>query len=81
MPLHSYPFTPLFYSLLKLYHLFPIHAPITLILMDAPWGRFAYSEVKGKEYKKSIWDLDGNWAWCFMEIWSVSFRSLGAVLW
>lgn len=73
MAISPFPYTPLYYSLLKLYHLFPLHAPITLMLMDAPWGRFAYSEQnKGKKgYEKSIWDLDGNIAWACMEIVSV----------
>lgn len=65
-------FTPLFHSLLKFYHLFPLHSPVTLLYMDAPWGRFAYNEQRGREGQKAWGDLDGNLAWAFMEIVSVS---------
>ncbi|KAI5452608.1 hypothetical protein NCC49_000768 [Naganishia albida] len=61
-------FTPLFHSLLKFYHLFPLHSPITLLYMDAPWGKFAYNEQRGREGLKAWGDLDGNLAWAFMEI-------------
>lgn len=65
-------FTPLFHSLLKFYHLFPLHSPVTLLYMDAPWGKFAYNEQRGREGQKAWGDLDGNLAWAFMEIVSVS---------
>lgn len=65
-------FTPLFHSLLKFYHLFPLHSPVTLLYMDAPWGKFAYNEQRGREGRKAWGDLDGNLAWAFMEIVSVS---------
>lgn len=69
-------FTPLFHSLLKFYHLFPLHSPITLLYMDAPWGKFAYNEQRGREGLKAWGDLDGNLAWAFMEIVSVSLSAL-----
>jgi hypothetical protein len=65
-------FTPLFHSLLKFYHLFPLHSPVTLLYMDAPWGKFAYNEQRGREGQTAWGDLDGNLAWAFMEIVSVS---------
>lgn len=68
-------FTPLFYALLKLYHTFPLHSPVTLLYMDAPWGRFAYNQQRGREGRRAWGDLDGNLAWAFMEIVSVSRRS------
>ncbi|GHJ89849.1 hypothetical protein NliqN6_6251 [Naganishia liquefaciens] len=61
-------FTSLFYSLLKLYHTFPLHSPVTLLYMDAPWGRFAYNQQRGREGRRAWGDLDGNLAWAFMEI-------------
>lgn len=68
-------FTPLFYALLKLYHTFPLHSPVTLLYMDAPWGRFAYNQQRGREGRRAWGDLDGNLAWAFMEIVSVSHQS------
>jgi hypothetical protein len=42
--------------------------------MDAPWGRFAYNQQRGREGKRAWGDLDGNLAWAFMEIVSVSIQ-------
>lgn len=61
-----YPATPpprTFYPLLLLFHLFPLHAPVTLWILDAPFGRFAIP---------SRLNLDGNWAWAGMELVAVS---------
>ncbi len=68
----STPYTPLFYTVLKFYHLFPLHSPATLFLLDAPWGRFAYPEQRNREGEGAVADLDGNWAWAAMEVVSVS---------
>ncbi|GMK53907.1 hypothetical protein CspeluHIS016_0104930 [Cutaneotrichosporon spelunceum] len=48
-----------FYALLLAFHIFPIHAPITLWLLDAPFGKFAI---------RSILNLPGNAAWAVMEL-------------
>ncbi|BEI91876.1 uncharacterized protein CcaverHIS019_0406960 [Cutaneotrichosporon cavernicola] len=48
-----------FYPLLLAFHIFPIHAPITLWLLDAPFGKFAIP---------SILNLPGNAAWAAMEL-------------
>jgi hypothetical protein len=73
-------FTPLFYALLKVYHTFPLHSPVTLLYMDAPWGRFAYNQQRGREGQRAWGDLDGNLAWAFMEIVSVSTRGPAKVM-
>lgn len=41
----------LFYLTLAVFHLFPLHSPITLWGLDAPFGRFAS--------KSSRWNLNG----------------------
>jgi hypothetical protein len=33
--------SPRFYTLLAVYHLFPLHMPLTTYLLDAPFGRFS----------------------------------------
>jgi hypothetical protein len=38
---------------MSIYHLLPFHAPITLFLTDAPFGRFASDS-------KSRWQVDGT---------------------
>ncbi|CAK9781213.1 hypothetical protein CC85DRAFT_289447 [Cutaneotrichosporon oleaginosum] len=48
-----------FYSLLLAYHVFPLHAPITLWLLDAPFGRFSIP---------SVLNLPGNISWAAMEL-------------
>ena len=63
-------FTPLFHSLLKLYHYFPLHSPATLFVVNGSWGRFASQGGKRRLY------LDGNRAWAAMEIVSVSKRQV-----
>ncbi|RXK37073.1 hypothetical protein M231_05661 [Tremella mesenterica] len=50
----------LFYTLLGIYHLLPLHAPLTLFVLDAPFGRFAS--------KTSRLNVNGNIAWFSMEI-------------
>lgn len=40
-----------FYSVLLAFHAFPLHSPLTLFGIDAPWGRFAP--------KSSILNLNG----------------------
>jgi hypothetical protein len=42
----------LFYPSLVIYHLFPLHAPLTLWFLDAPFGRFAK--------KTSSWNVNGE---------------------
>jgi hypothetical protein len=44
----------LFYPSLVIYHLFPLHAPLTLWFLDAPFGRFAK--------KTSSWNVNGEGA-------------------
>lgn len=41
-----------FYSVLLAFHAFPLHSPLTLFGIDAPWGRFAP--------KSSILNLNGT---------------------
>lgn len=53
----------LFYPLLWVFHLFPLHAPITMWLLDAPFGRFSVA---------SAFNLPGNVAWAAMELVAVS---------
>ncbi|ORX35811.1 hypothetical protein BD324DRAFT_631804 [Kockovaella imperatae] len=53
-----------FFSLLGLYHLLPIHFPLTLWGIDAPFGRFARQDGQGS---KLLW-MNGNIAWAAMEI-------------
>jgi 3-oxo-5-alpha-steroid 4-dehydrogenase 1 len=48
-----------FYPLLLAFHIFPLHAPITLWLLDAPFGKFAIP---------SALNLPGNLAWAAMEL-------------
>ncbi|KAL7421628.1 hypothetical protein Q5752_003397 [Cryptotrichosporon argae] len=50
---------PRFYAALGLYHLFPLHAPLTLWVVDAPFGRFSQG---------GRWHVDGNLAWAAMEL-------------
>ena len=42
---------PLFIPLILLYHLLPFHAPLTLWVLDAPFGRFNEG--------LSMWDVNG----------------------
>ncbi|WVF71272.1 hypothetical protein IAT40_006075 [Kwoniella sp. CBS 6097] len=49
-----------FFPSLLIFHLFPLHAPLTLYILDAPFGRFAN--------KTSGWNVNGNIAWAAMEI-------------
>jgi hypothetical protein len=58
-------FSPLFHSLLKLYHYFPLHSPATLFIVNGSWGRFSSQGGKGRFYS------DGNSAWAIMEMISV----------
>ncbi|WVQ80793.1 hypothetical protein IAT38_002898 [Cryptococcus sp. DSM 104549] len=51
---------PAFFPALIGFHLFPLHAPITLLALDAPFGKF--SSVASK------WNVPGNLAWCLMEL-------------
>lgn len=51
------------YPLLVIFHLFPVHAPITLWLMDAPFGKFSWD---------SVLNLPAGMAWAVMECVSVS---------
>lgn len=51
------------YPLLVIFHLFPLHAPITLWLMDAPFGKFSWD---------SVLNLPAGIAWAVMECVSVS---------
>lgn len=89
--------TPGFQTTLFSYHLFPLHMPITLFLMDAPFGRFNSasstqsesssdnksksenkSRNKSRNKSKSIWQLNGNFAWFIMELVSpLTFLSTG----
>ncbi|EJT50041.1 3-oxo-5-alpha-steroid 4-dehydrogenase [Trichosporon asahii var. asahii CBS 2479] len=46
------------YPLLVIFHLFPLHAPITLWLMDAPFGKFSWD---------SVLNLPAGIAWAVME--------------
>lgn len=48
-----------FWPLLALYHLLPLHFPITTWGYDVPWGRFS---------APSKFNLNGNIAWFVMEI-------------
>lgn len=60
----------LYYALLAAFHIFPIHAPLTLWVFDAPFGKFA----------KNVWgNVDGNKAWVVMEAVAVSPRELVSV--
>ncbi|KAK1924319.1 hypothetical protein DB88DRAFT_278549 [Papiliotrema laurentii] len=63
----------LFTPALELYHLLPLHMPLTLFLLDAPFGRFA---PKGKK-----WVVNGNISWFCMEIVapSVLLWTLGSI--
>lgn len=58
--------SPLYLALLRVYHYFPLHSPVTLWLVNGAWGRFS---AKGG---KAGWYLDGNKAWAAMEVVSVS---------
>ncbi|WWD17186.1 hypothetical protein CI109_101624 [Kwoniella shandongensis] len=49
-----------FFPTLITFHLFPLHAPFTLYLVDAPFGRFSINSSK--------WNLPGNIAWAGMEL-------------
>ncbi|KAK8864507.1 hypothetical protein IAR55_001757 [Kwoniella newhampshirensis] len=49
-----------FFPSLITYHLFPLHAPLTLYVVDAPFGRFSRLTSK--------WNLPGNAAWAGMEL-------------
>ncbi|WRT66487.1 uncharacterized protein IL334_003446 [Kwoniella shivajii] len=51
---------PTFFSTLITFHLFPLHAPITLYGLNAPFGRFAS--------KTSRFNLNGNIAWAAAEL-------------
>jgi 3-oxo-5-alpha-steroid 4-dehydrogenase 1 len=53
---------PAFYALLAIWLLFPLHAPLTLWVLDAPFGKFAW---KGGVKRLN---LPGNLAWVLMEI-------------
>ena len=48
-----------FWPLLALYHLLPLHFPITTWGYDVPWGRFS---------APSKLNVNGNVAWFVMEI-------------
>lgn len=60
---------PPFFPLLAVWLLFPLHAPLTLLVLDAPFGRFAW---------KSRLNLPGNLAWAVMEIVAVSDTCIAA---
>ncbi|TXT07181.1 hypothetical protein VHUM_03351 [Vanrija humicola] len=48
----------LYHGLLAAFHVFPVHAPLTLWVFDAPFGKFA----------RNVWgNVDGNKAWVVME--------------
>ncbi|OCF38388.1 3-oxo-5-alpha-steroid 4-dehydrogenase 1 [Kwoniella heveanensis CBS 569] len=49
-----------FFPSLFIFHIFPLHAPLTLYILDAPFGRFAD--------KTSGWNVNGNFAWAAMEL-------------
>lgn len=55
------------YPLLVIFHLFPLHAPITLWFMDAPFGKFSWN---------SVLNLPAGIAWAVMECVSVGLLSL-----
>lgn len=52
------------YPFLAVFHLFPLHMPITLLWMDAPFGRFSWD---------SVLNFSGNVAWSIMELVSVRY--------
>ncbi|WVQ99596.1 hypothetical protein IAU59_006732 [Kwoniella sp. CBS 9459] len=57
-----------FFPSLLVFHLFPFHAPFTLYILDAPFGRFADKTLG--------WNVDGNIAWAAMELVSpITFTS------
>lgn len=58
-----------FFPLLAAWLLFPLHAPITLLLLDAPFGRFAW---------KSAANVGARLGWVVMEIVAVSVHQGGA---
>ncbi|WVR06941.1 hypothetical protein IAU60_003977 [Kwoniella sp. DSM 27419] len=51
---------PAFFPALLTFHTFPLHAPLTLFVLDAPFGRFAN--------KTSKLNVNGNVAWAAMEL-------------
>lgn len=55
-----------FYTLLATFLAFPLHAPLTLLVLDAPFGKFAWDG--------SWLNVHGNTAWVVMEAVSVSRR-------
>lgn len=55
--------SPMFFPLLFVFHLFPLHVPLTLFVLDAPFGKFS---------RKSVFNLPGNAAWAAMELVAVS---------
>ena len=64
----------IFTPAILLYHLLPLHAPLTLFVLDAPFGRFNQSKsifnVNGESSNPTPDDVDvtGNIAWFAMEI-------------
>lgn len=75
------PFTfgPLFGPLAKLYHYFPLHAPLTVWFINGPFGKFAGGADRSqgsKGWSNWLW-VDGNWGWAVMELVSVRLKLLG----
>jgi len=56
------------YGLLALWLLFPLHAPITLLVLDAPFGRFARTPTNWARWL----NIGGRKAWVVMELVAVS---------
>ena len=52
---------PKFFSFLSLYHILPIHFPLTLWVFDAPFGRFGRPDGEG-----SRWWINGE---LFISMW------------
>ena len=65
-----------FYPTLLLFHVFPFHSPVTLFIIDAPFGRFASQtsrwNLNGTDTSRNAADVLGNLAWFSMEIVAVS---------